>query len=161
MKHTLEEITKLEKILNEYKEIDQRAIYNINHATNRVNRAFYIESGKLALQPIEVEETHEVVENDGKSYLLGEPEIYEPYTQDISELYHSFADEHGLCQGIVNRDLPNGEVVPVGYIFWRKRHPTSLDDTYDHYVWISFIKRYNGYRYYINIENNQPIMFHR
>ena len=158
MKKTNKELKALESMIKNTP-LSQEKIGELTYQASRVERAFYWESGKLDLVELQVCEEYQEKKKDDTLWGLGESPIYEPYTYDITELYHEFAHVYGLCQGKVYIDLENGGTAPIGYIYEKKQKYTDSNESYTQVTWISFMKIYNEHRYYINIETNEPILF--
>ena len=68
--------------------------------------------------PLVIEETYEQIV-DGKRYLLGDPVEYEPFTENLGDLFKSFQKEYGGCVSKIYQDVPDGTIVEVGWYFLR------------------------------------------
>lgn len=87
----------------------------------------------------------EIFVNLDKGYRFGESDWYEPYTDDLGQLYRSLRCEYGRCIGKVYVDLREGGAQPVGWVF-RKRmeyedaHRISDPEkrTYLRETWVSY-----------------------
>ena len=72
---------------------------------------------------------------------FGNSEPYEPYTEDIGELFRAFQREYGRCTGYVFIDAPNGLPVKVGWTFERKERYTDTGEPYIREVWVSLLDK--------------------
>jgi len=77
-----------------------------------------------------VSETHI---NATKGYQLGDEDIYEPYTDNIGDLFRSFQKEYGRC---ISKCYIDPDAKQIGWVFQKKVQYTDCDEYYIHEVWI-------------------------
>jgi hypothetical protein len=82
--------------------------------------------------------------NDTENRSFGEGDWYEPYTDNLSELYRSLRSEYGRCIGKVYIDTPDGTPDAIGWIFCKRmvyegaRKPYQKSDYYTRHVWVTY-----------------------
>ena len=58
--------------------------------------------------------------NLDKGYRFGESEPYEPYTDNVGELFREMRREYGRCTGSVYVDTTDGKVKRIGWVFQKR-----------------------------------------
>lgn len=90
-----------------------------------------------------------------KGYRLGDPEWYEPYTDDRGELFRAMRHEYGRCTGRIYVDVPQGDASAspgvaapaadrqayvtetVGWVFEKRcAYEDAPDEHYIQEVWV-------------------------
>ena len=85
------------------------------------------------------EEYTEVVNHntdDEKHYRCGDSGLYEPYTDNIKQLFYSYMREYGRCVSKVYIDTDQG-VKAVGWVFQKRMKYTDCNDTYLQETWVT------------------------
>jgi hypothetical protein len=75
-------------------------------------------------------------EIDFRSYMIGESDIYEPYTDNIGDLFLSLQREYGRCQSKVYIDTSEG-VKAIGWVFQKRQKYQDCNDTYLSETWVT------------------------
>lgn len=85
-----------------------------------------------------VREVHEHADE----YLIGGSEWYEPYTDDLGELFRSCRSDHGRCEGKVWIDRAVAFHPPVaehcGWTFLKRQEYSDSTKTYLHRTWVIY-----------------------
>lgn len=83
-----------------------------------------------------VEETYI---NATEGHRIGWSGLYEPYTDNIGELYRTYQKEYGRCVSKVYVDPPGGgQPIAVGWVFQgRDKYQDDPTDSYLREVWIT------------------------
>lgn len=86
----------------------------------------------------------EIHENATERHLIGEEDWFEPFTDNLGELFRALQREHGACTSKVFQDVPDGTAFPCGWYFRKKRaYEDAPDRFYLHGVWVLY-KRVAG-----------------
>jgi len=84
-----------------------------------------------------IQEEYIEVENDNIYVCLGDSGLYEPYTNNIKQLFKSLQSEHGRCIGKVYIDLSNGGARSIGWVFEKRLKYSDSNKTYLQQVWVT------------------------
>ncbi len=84
-----------------------------------------------------IQEEYIEVKNNGKFVCFGDSGLYEPYTDNIKQLFKSLQSEYGKCTGKIYIDLPNGKACPIGWIFEKRVKYSDSNETYLQEVWVT------------------------
>jgi hypothetical protein len=57
--------------------------------------------------------------NATEGYRFGDSEVYEPYTDNVAQLFRSMQKEYGRCESAVYVDTPNG-AQRIGWVFSKR-----------------------------------------
>ena len=96
---------------------------------------------------LQIQESFVSIEADGeKSYRLGESDWYEPFTDELGQLFASLRREYGGCTGKVYQDTPDGDPDPIGWVFEKKVEYEDADRAglqgrdrfYTRQVWVTY-----------------------
>ena len=74
--------------------------------------------------------------NETKGWISGESGFYPPYTDDVKELFRAMQKEYGRCISKVYIDGPEGEALPIGWVFEKRREYRDSEDTYLQHTWV-------------------------
>jgi len=75
--------------------------------------------------------------NDDFHYLIiGESDLYEPYTDNIKELFQNLQREYGKCVSKIYIDDANGKAQAIGWVFEKKQKYTDCDEYYLAETWV-------------------------
>ncbi len=75
-------------------------------------------------------------EIDFHSYIIGDSGLYEPYTNNIGDLFLSLQREYGRCTSKVYIDTSEG-VKAIGWTFQKRQKYTDCNKTYLQETWIT------------------------
>ena len=81
-----------------------------------------------------VRETWVNIDGD-KRYIIGDSDLYEPFTDDPGQLFRAFQKDAGRCTGKVYVDVPDG-VIHIGWTFQRRKKYTDSRETYLQETWV-------------------------
>jgi hypothetical protein len=90
----------------------------------------------------------EVFINATKGHRFGESEPYEPYTDNIGELFRAMQKEYGRCTSAVYVETPAGPPQRVGWVFEKRmryedaRGNDRERDYYTREVWVTLYDRF-------------------
>lgn len=84
-------------------------------------------------------EHYQMQTEEDKIYSNGESGFYEPFTDDIKQLFKALQREYGRCTSKVYIDTPEG-IKPIGWVFEKKMQYTDCKDFYKSIVWITLHK---------------------
>jgi hypothetical protein len=79
--------------------------------------------------------------NQTKNYIIGDSGEYEPYTENLNELFKSYQKENGRCISKVYIDTKDKQIIAVGWVFEKKVKYTDCDDYYIQHTWITLYKK--------------------
>lgn len=82
-----------------------------------------------------IQETY--VDTDRHS-ILGESELFEPFTSNIGPLFIALAKEYGRCVNKIY--IENGKRKAVGWVFSKRVKYEDSNDTYIQEVWVTLHK---------------------
>ena len=71
-----------------------------------------------------------------RNAVIGESEPYEPFTEDVGELFRHGLREYGRCTGHVYIDAPD-KPRKVGWVFERREKYEDCDKMYLRVVWVT------------------------
>ncbi len=75
--------------------------------------------------------------NATKGHHIGESGLYEPFTDDIGDLFKALVREHGRCVSKVYVDR-DGKAIPVGWVFHKRRaYDDSPRETFLCETWVT------------------------
>ena len=75
--------------------------------------------------------------NETEGYIYGETtEPYEPFTDDLGELFRYGQKEYGRCVSKAYVDTDDGPKA-VGWVFQKRTQYEDCDDTYVREVWVT------------------------
>lgn len=66
-------------------------------------------------------------------YMFGESDIYEPYTDNVEELFRSLQRDFGRCSGKVYI----GEAQQIGWVFEKRMKYEDCNEYYLQEVWVT------------------------
>ena len=95
----------------------------------------YIQEQYTEVKTIE----NELGEIDYHSYMLGDSGFYEPYTDNIGDLFLSMQREYGRCTSKVYIDTDDG-VKAIGWTFQKKQKYTDCNKYYLQETWVTLHK---------------------
>ena len=75
--------------------------------------------------------------NLDKGYQFGDSGKYEPFTDDLGQLYRSLRREYGRCTGRVYIDTKEHGTKAVGWVFVKRMKYEDCNDTYLREVWVT------------------------
>lgn len=81
--------------------------------------------------------------NKSEGYRLGETEPYEPYTDDIGELFRELQREYGRCVGKCYVDKKDGSSQAIGWVFQKRQKYDDCNETFLSEVWVTLYKSYD------------------
>ena len=76
---------------------------------------------------------NELGEIDFHRYVIGDSDLYEPYTDNIGDLFLSLQREYGRCVSKVY--IGDGD--PIGWVFQKRTKYTDCDKTYLAETWVT------------------------
>jgi hypothetical protein len=82
--------------------------------------------------------------NATKGTRFGDSDWYEPYTDDLGELYRSLRSEYGRCVSKVYVDTAGGEAKAIGWVFHKRmeyedaHHCRPDERSYLREVWVTY-----------------------
>jgi len=79
----------------------------------------------------------EVYTNETKGYLFGESGQYEPFTNDIGQLFRSCQREFGRCVSSVYQDFKDGTIKRIGWYFEKRMKYEDCNEYYVRGVWVT------------------------
>ena len=65
--------------------------------------------------------------NETKGHIIGDSGWYEPYTDNLGQLFRALQKEFGRCMSKVYQDTPDGEPDAIGWYFEKKREYEDAD----------------------------------
>lgn len=68
--------------------------------------------------------------------LVGESGLYEPYTDNIKQLFKTLMKEYGRCVSKVYVDKGN-KTIAIGWVFEKRRKYDDSNDTYLQETWVT------------------------
>ena len=82
----------------------------------------------------------------GKSWGQEPSPYYEPYTDNLGQLFKSLRREYGRCTSRVYQDAPDGTADPIGWVFEKKveyedadrARLTGRERFYNRQVWVTY-----------------------
>lgn len=74
--------------------------------------------------------------NQTAGYRFGDSEPYEPYTDNIKELFQSMQREYGRCTGKIYIDP---DATPIGWVFEKKLQYEDTKEFYTREVWVTLL----------------------
>ena len=82
----------------------------------------------------------------GKAWRSHEGDYYEPYTDDLGQLFKSLRREYGRCTSRVYVDAPDGTADPIGWVFEKqveyedadRARLTGRERLYNRQVWVTY-----------------------
>ena len=77
--------------------------------------------------------------NQTKGYQCGDSDLYEPYTNDIGELFREYQREYGRCISKMYTDTENG-VKAIGWVFEKRVQYQDCQETYLQHTWVTLHK---------------------
>ena len=84
-----------------------------------------------------IQEEYTEVRDDDTIIRLGSNGLYEPFTDNIQQLFKSCQSEYGKCKSKVYIDLPDGGARPIGWVFERRVKYSDSNETYLQQVWVT------------------------
>jgi hypothetical protein len=75
---------------------------------------------------------------DHERYGIGESGWYEPFTDNLGELFKSLRKEYGRCVSRVYQDTPDGTADPVGWVFQKRVKYWDANETYLQETWVTY-----------------------
>lgn len=95
---------------------------------------------------LQIREEFVCEEENGKSYRLGDADWYEPYTDNLGQLFKSLRREYGRCTSRVYVDTPDGTPDPIGWVFEKqveyedadRARLTGRERLYNRQVWVTY-----------------------
>ena len=72
-----------------------------------------------------------------KGWLMGEPETFQPFTEDRGKLFRAYQKQYGGCVGKVYQDTPDGEPDAIGWVFRKKDKYEDTGEFFWHEVWVT------------------------
>lgn len=78
----------------------------------------------------------EVWRNATENYICGESGLYEPYTDNLGELFRSLQKEYGKCVSKVYVDQGD-KTIAIGWVFEKRRKYDDCNDTYLQETWVT------------------------
>ena len=104
--------------------------------------------------------------NATEGHRIGDEPPHEPFTTDLGKLYRYAVREWGRCTGRVYIDGPNGDPIPVGWIFVKRveyedahRISDPAKRSYLQEVWITLYAREDEVtrtHHYLNTPRSLP-----
>ncbi|MEW6664141.1 MAG: hypothetical protein AB1512_02825 [Thermodesulfobacteriota bacterium] len=79
---------------------------------------------------------NEIYVNETRGWIFGESGIYQPFTDDLKEVFRGMQKEYGRCISKMYLESPDGEVRPVGWVFEKRKEYSDSDDTYLQHTWV-------------------------
>jgi hypothetical protein len=70
---------------------------------------------------LQIQEIFVVQEDSGKSYRTGDSRWYEPFTDDLGQLFKFLKREYGRCVSRVYQDTPDDDPDAIGWVFEKRR----------------------------------------
>jgi len=74
---------------------------------------------------------------DRKSYLLHDSGWYEPFTDNLGQLFKFLQKEYGRCVSRVYQDAPDRVADPIGWVFQKRVKYQDCNETYLQEVWVT------------------------
>jgi hypothetical protein len=84
-----------------------------------------------------IQEEYIEITADNKIYSLGESGLFEPFIDNILQLFRTFQSEYGKCISKLYIDLPDSDAHPVGWIFEKRVKYSDSKETYLQQVWVT------------------------
>jgi hypothetical protein len=81
--------------------------------------------------------------NKDKEHIYSETEPYEPYTDNIGELFRECQFEFGRCVSSMYVDLVDGTTRKCGWVFEKRREYDRSTDTYIQETWVHLFEQEN------------------
>jgi hypothetical protein len=76
--------------------------------------------------------------NATENYCYGESGYYEPFTDNLGELFKSLRKEYGSCTSMVYQDTPDGTADPIGWVFEKRVKYEGANETYLQQTWVTY-----------------------
>ena len=77
--------------------------------------------------------------NETENCYCGDSTWYEPYTDNLGNLFASMQKEYGRCVSKIYRDnCFDGSVDHIGWVFEKRKKYSDCQETYIQHVWVSF-----------------------
>ena len=74
--------------------------------------------------------------NKTEGYSYGKSDWYEPFTDDLGELFKSLQREYGRCISKVYNDNIDGTSYPIGWVFEKRANYDDTNETYLQNTWV-------------------------
>jgi hypothetical protein len=75
--------------------------------------------------------------NVTEGYRFSEGEQYEPFTDDVGELFRNLRSEYGRCVSSIYVDVDGGPPKRVGWVFQKRDRYEDTRETYLREVWVT------------------------
>lgn len=79
---------------------------------------------------------NETFVNATKGYQWGDSGWQETYCETRGELFRAAQSEHGRCISTMYRDGADGEAIPVGWVFAKRKQYEDCEETYLAETWV-------------------------
>ena len=96
--------------------------------------------------------------NATEGYSGGTNDVFETRHTNKGELYREIMSEYGRCTGRVYVDGPDGEAVPIGWVFRKRQKYDDCNETYLADTWVTIHKRpatVVSTSHYVRTDNNE------
>ena len=74
----------------------------------------------------------------GKTWGSEPSPYYEPFTDNLGQLFKSLRREYGRCTSRVYVDSPDGTADPIGWVFEKKQKYTDSPEFFKQAVWVTY-----------------------
>jgi len=82
-----------------------------------------------------IKETWVERESEEQHCIIGESDLYEPFTDNIKRLFLSLQREYGKCTSKVYQDTPSG-IIAIGWVFEKMVKYSDCNKYYLQETWI-------------------------
>lgn len=86
---------------------------------------------------LQIREDYVVKHEDGRLYRAGDTPWYEPFTDNLGQLFKFLQREYGRCVSRVYQDTPDGTLDPIGWVFQKKREYEKGGRFYVQQTWVT------------------------
>jgi len=107
--------------------------------------------------PLYIQETYV---NGTENHIIGETPVYETWADTPGELFSLLQREYGRCTGKVYIDGPDGEAIPVGWVFCKKQTYSDSPAAYTAETWVTVHTEEDEivrHRHLFNIQIGKPL----
>jgi len=92
---------------------------------------------------LKIDRIRETFVNETKGHRIGESDYYEPYTDDIGELFRNSQKEYGRCTGKMYQDMKAGYSKVCGWVFEKRIQYSDSNETFLQTTWLHIRYKYD------------------
>lgn len=95
-----------------------------------------------------IAEDYVIEKDNGVRFSSGYSGIYEPYTDNVRQLFDSLQREHGPCRGSVRLDTADSTLAyRVGWVFHKRKRYIGCHSCYTQETWVTLYNDKEGHAY--------------